>query len=85
MFCEECGAKLEPGIRFCENCGTPVPLSTFASDSKKEIASDMENGVIVTRLASLAAQLGSSSQELFNKIAEYVSTTSTSRRTANRR
>lgn len=25
MFCEECGSKLEPGIRFCENCGTPVP------------------------------------------------------------
>ncbi len=25
MFCEECGVQLEPGARFCENCGTPVP------------------------------------------------------------
>lgn len=27
-FCEECGAKLSPGVRFCEQCGTPVPAPT---------------------------------------------------------
>lgn len=30
MFCEECGTKLEPGIRFCENCGHPVPVENFS-------------------------------------------------------
>lgn len=35
-FCEECGAKLTPGIRFCEECGTPVPAeSGTASDEGK--------------------------------------------------
>lgn len=24
-FCENCGAKLIPGMMFCEECGTPVP------------------------------------------------------------
>ena len=24
MFCENCGAPLEQGARFCGNCGTPV-------------------------------------------------------------
>lgn len=24
MFCENCGAPLEPGSRFCTNCGAPV-------------------------------------------------------------
>lgn len=26
MFCEECGNKLGKEDRFCENCGTPVPM-----------------------------------------------------------
>ena len=29
MFCEECGSKLEDGVRFCENCGTPVPMENI--------------------------------------------------------
>lgn len=36
MFCEQCGAKLEKGIRFCENCGAPVPAENyekFSSDT----------------------------------------------------
>lgn len=24
-FCDNCGAKLAPGIAFCEECGTPIP------------------------------------------------------------
>ena len=24
-YCSQCGAKLEPGAKFCSNCGTPVP------------------------------------------------------------
>ena len=27
-FCENCGAKLLPGMMFCEECGTPVPTDT---------------------------------------------------------
>ena len=25
QFCEECGAKLIPGMAFCDECGHPVP------------------------------------------------------------
>ncbi len=25
MFCKNCGAKLNPTDKFCQNCGTPVP------------------------------------------------------------
>ncbi len=25
MFCKYCGQPLNPGARFCENCGTPAP------------------------------------------------------------
>ena len=24
MFCDNCGTKLRPGVKFCANCGTPV-------------------------------------------------------------
>lgn len=24
IFCDNCGAQLEPGAKFCDNCGTPV-------------------------------------------------------------
>ena len=27
LFCEECGAKLIPGMAFCDGCGHPVPQS----------------------------------------------------------
>ena len=29
-FCTNCGAKLEPGVRFCDNCGQPVGANTPA-------------------------------------------------------
>ena len=32
-FCEICGKKLEPGDRFCPNCGHPVSEGKSASDS----------------------------------------------------
>ena len=36
-YCEECGAKLTPGIRFCEECGTPVSSESGTSfDEGKE-------------------------------------------------
>ena len=25
LFCEECGARLIPGMAFCDECGHPVP------------------------------------------------------------
>ena len=76
MFCEECGAKLEDGARFCENCGAQINQDAavdvpLASPAKKA-GGNAESGVIVTRLASLAEQLNCSSQELCNKISEYV-------------
>lgn len=38
MFCEQCGAKLEEGIRFCENCGTPVPAENYKENSDSKSA-----------------------------------------------
>ncbi len=35
MFCEECGVLLEKGLRFCENCGTPVPQENDEIKSAK--------------------------------------------------
>lgn len=26
VFCENCGAQIEPGSAFCDGCGTPVPV-----------------------------------------------------------
>ncbi len=36
MFCQNCGAQLQPGMRFCSTCGTPAaaqpaPQATFTS------------------------------------------------------
>lgn len=28
MFCEECGASVQPGQKFCEECGSPIPEAT---------------------------------------------------------
>jgi len=37
-FCTVCGAKLAEGLRFCENCGTPVqPAQVAAVSSPSEI------------------------------------------------
>ncbi len=37
MFCEECGFKLEVGMRFCENCGTPVPVENNQNKDANEL------------------------------------------------
>lgn len=44
MFCEECGAQLEPGARFCENCGTPVPQEAQinTSSTTQTVKSDFD-------------------------------------------
>ena len=64
MFCEECGAQLEPGARFCENCGTPVP------QEEKHIS--FENGIFLTNLNKLASQLGTSKDSINNLLSEYI-------------
>lgn len=46
MFCENCGAPLEDGARFCPNCGTkvigdapePAPASTYSAPKSEPSA-----------------------------------------------
>ena len=76
MFCEECGAQLEPGARFCENCGTPVPQENLKEEdsfSEAQIPDCKENGLIVTSLGVLAYQLGTSKENINNLISKYIS------------
>lgn len=40
MFCEECGTKLEDGVKFCENCGTPVPMENTQENQSKAFSDD---------------------------------------------
>lgn len=40
MFCEECGTKLEDGVKFCENCGTPVPMDNTQENQSKAFSDD---------------------------------------------
>ncbi|MBQ5991087.1 MAG: zinc ribbon domain-containing protein [Clostridia bacterium] len=28
MFCSKCGKEVKPGMKFCEECGTPVKIAT---------------------------------------------------------
>ena len=35
-YCEECGAKLQEGMKFCGNCGTPVPTGEAVEPLKPE-------------------------------------------------
>lgn len=80
MFCEECGAQLEPGARFCENCGTPVPQENLSTESvasahtepQHQLYGLKKNGVIVTDLSALSNQLGSSKETLTSLISEYI-------------
>ena len=76
MFCEECGAQLEPGARFCENCGTPVPQENISvasanTEPQHQLYGLKENGVIVTDLSALSNQLGTSKGTLTSLISEY--------------
>lgn len=36
MFCEECGAKIIEGAKFCEQCGTPVPTIDMQTENTKK-------------------------------------------------
>ena len=36
MFCEECGAKIIEGAKFCEQCGTPVPTIDMQTENMKK-------------------------------------------------
>ena len=76
MFCEGCGAQLEPGARFCENCGTPVPQENISvasanTEPQHQLYGLKENGVIVTDLSALSNQLGTSKGTLTSLISEY--------------
>lgn len=62
MFCEECGAQLEPGARFCENCGTSVPQENISvasanTEPQHQLYRLKENGVIVTDLSAFQINL----------------------------
>lgn len=35
-YCEECGAKLQEGMKFCGNCGSPVPADEAAEPPEPE-------------------------------------------------
>ena len=75
MFCEECGAKLESGMRFCENCGTPVPGDVNTDNlnrAEKTDNSNIANGVIITRVSVMAEQLCVSKDFVTKKIDEYI-------------
>ncbi|MGI6499185.1 MAG: zinc-ribbon domain-containing protein [Oscillospiraceae bacterium] len=58
MYCEQCGARHEPGSKFCAECGTPIPQpsANFAAEyipSKPAPASPPGgNGEIVLVLAA---------------------------------
>ena len=36
MFCRECGAKVEDGVKFCTECGAPIVAESGAEETKAE-------------------------------------------------
>lgn len=36
MFCSNCGKELQPGIKFCDECGHPVPRTVIPEEPKPE-------------------------------------------------
>ena len=37
MNCTQCGIQLEPGSRFCVNCGAPVPNAPLPRENKPNL------------------------------------------------
>ena len=56
-YCEECGATLNEGDKFCELCGAPVEVVASA----EKVAGCAEKGIIITRESVLLGQLGADS------------------------
>lgn len=54
-YCEQCGQKLTPGMRFCEACGAHVPdTGAIHGEMPAEV---LEKGLVVTDVSALAEQL----------------------------
>lgn len=71
IFCEECGNKLTPGDKFCQNCGTPVAEESDLSQNGtgpdffrnsnllfKDETKDIDFGIILTNYYSFENKLG---------------------------
>lgn len=47
MFCNNCGTKLEEGMKFCDNCGA---VTGVTSDVEEKKAIDSEKGLLYTTI-----------------------------------
>ena len=71
-YCEQCGQKLTPGMRFCETCGARIP-DTGAIHGEMP-AEAVEKGLVVTDVSALAEQLEVAAEQIRSVVVSFCRT-----------
>ena len=50
MFCRECGAKVEDGVKFCTECGAPIVAEEKAESAAEETVEAVETAETIEKV-----------------------------------